>query len=106
MASREFQAELQVEGSVAQQFAKKLAVLVPIAQALGARLGAWAKTEDFQRLAQSFAEADNWAKAAPQKLSEALATEGLIPHPLVFRLGELRELTSLTSRVRAPRPST
>jgi len=95
LASPEFQEDLKREGSVARQFVQKLEVLVPVVQALGERLSAWTKTEDFQQLARGLAEAEKWAKGAPQKLREALANEGLVPHPLAFSLAELRELTSI-----------
>jgi hypothetical protein len=95
LESPKFQKDLNEEGSVARQFVAKLTPLVLIAEALGSRLSSCVKTEDFERLAQSFAEGNKWMMEAPQKLKQALASTGLVPHPEAVRLAELRELTDI-----------
>lgn len=94
LQSEEFRQDLGREGSGAQGFAQMLVSFAVAMQAAVTRISEAAKDVDFERVAAAFKEGQAWIAAAPQKLKEALATEGLVPHP-DLGLVHLRKLTTV-----------
>src|SRR4051812_30537984 len=94
LQSEEFRQDLGREGSGAHGFAQMLVSFAVAVQAAVSRTSVAAKDVDFERVAAAFKEGKEWIDAAPQKLKEALATGGLVPHP-ALGLVHLRELTTV-----------
>jgi len=94
LQSEEFRRDLVTEGTGANGFAQMLVSFAVAMQAAVERISVAAKDVDFERVAAAFKEGQAWIEAAPLKLKEALATEGLVPHP-DLGLVHLRKLTTV-----------
>jgi hypothetical protein len=94
LQSEEFRQDLEREGSGAHKLAQTLVSFAAAMQTAVARISEAAKDVDLERVTAAFKEGQAWIEAAPQKLKEALATEGLVPHP-DLGLVHLRKLTTV-----------
>ena len=76
LGSPAFEQWLKGDSDTARQVLQVFSVVVEGARALGEKLAPFVQSGGLERLAQSIANGNRWINEAPQKLKDALASEG------------------------------
>jgi len=102
LRSPAFEQWLKGDSDTARQVIGAFGIMAEGARALGEKLAPWVESGGPQRLAERIANANKWIDEVPQKLKEALASEGIVPHAKYLTLEDIRSLTDAFEAAGSP----